>query len=65
MRVGERLFGLQWIIDQDDVGTASGEYSTVRGDEAVSLKGGDEFLAPPGGVEPSGLERSADTTRSS
>jgi hypothetical protein len=30
LRVGERLLRLQRIIDQDDVGTASGEHAAGR-----------------------------------
>src|SRR3984893_7624573 len=44
LRVGERLLRLQRIVDQDDVGTASGEHATGGGGEPVALAGGDEFL---------------------
>ena len=42
--VGQRLFRLQRIVDQDDVGAASGQHSAGGGGEPVALPGGDEFL---------------------
>jgi hypothetical protein len=44
LRLGERLFGLQGIVDQNDVGTAPGQHPAIRGGEPVSLAGGQEFL---------------------
>ena len=43
LRLGERLFGLQRIIDRDDVGAASGQHSTGRGGEPIALASGDEL----------------------
>jgi hypothetical protein len=44
LRFGERLLRLQRIIDQDDVGAASGQHAAGRGGEPVALAGGVEFL---------------------
>jgi len=44
LRLGERLLRLQRIIDQDDVGAASGEHPAGGGGEPVALPGGDELL---------------------
>src|SRR5271163_2618338 len=44
LRLGERLLRLQGVIDQDDVGTASGQHAAGGGGEPVTLPGGDEFL---------------------
>ena len=44
LRVGERLLRLQRIIDQDDVGAASGQHAAGGGGEPVALAGGDELL---------------------
>ena len=44
LRIGERLLRLQRIIDQDDVGAASGEHPAGGGGEPVTLPGGDELL---------------------
>jgi hypothetical protein len=44
LRLRERLFRLQGIIDQDDVGTTPGKHATGGGSEPVSLAGGDELL---------------------
>ena len=43
-RLGERLLRLQRIVDQDDVGTASGQHAAGRGGQPVALAGGDELL---------------------
>src|SRR5437868_11338126 len=42
--LGKRLFGLQWVIDQYDVGTAPGEHASSGGSEPVTLPGGNELL---------------------
>ena len=44
LRLRERLLRLQRIVDQDDVGTASGEHAAGGGGEPVALAGSDEFL---------------------
>ena len=44
LRLGERLLRLQRIVDQDDVGAASGQHAAGRGGEPIALAGGDEFL---------------------
>jgi hypothetical protein len=44
LRVGERLFRLQRIVDDDDVGAASGQHAACRGGEPIALAGGDELL---------------------
>jgi len=43
-RLGERLLRLQGIIDEGDVGTASGQDPAGGSGEAVPLAGGDELL---------------------
>jgi hypothetical protein len=42
--VGERLLGLQRIVDQDDAGTPSGEHAAIGGGEPAAMGGGDELL---------------------
>src|SRR5207237_7644989 len=42
--LGKRLLRLQRIVDQDDVGAASGEHAAGGGRETIALAGGDEFL---------------------
>ena len=44
LRIRERLIRFQRIVDQDDVGTASGQHATSRGGEPVALSGRDELL---------------------
>jgi len=44
LRVGERLLRLQRIVDQNDVGAASGQHPAGGGGEAIALAGGDELL---------------------
>jgi hypothetical protein len=44
LRLGERFFRLQRIIDQDDVGAASGQHPAGRGGEPVALTSGDQLL---------------------
>ena len=44
LRVGVRLFRLQRIVDQDDVGAAPGQHAAGGGGEPVALPGGDELL---------------------
>src|SRR5438270_8517336 len=44
LRLGERLLRLQRIIDQNDVGAASGQHAAGGGGEPISLPGGDELL---------------------
>jgi hypothetical protein len=44
LSLGKRLLRLQGIVDQDDVGAASGQHTACRGGEPVSLAGSDEFL---------------------
>jgi hypothetical protein len=44
LRRGERLLRLQRIVDQDDVGAASGQHAAGRGGKPVALAGGDELL---------------------
>ena len=44
LRVGERLLGFQRIIDQDDVGAASGQHPAAGGGEPIALAGGHELL---------------------
>src|SRR5437763_15801628 len=44
LRVGERLLRLQRIVDQNDVGAASGQHAAGGGGEPISLPGGDELL---------------------
>jgi hypothetical protein len=44
LRLGERLLRLQRIVDQDDVGAASGQHAAGGGGEPVAVPGGDEFL---------------------
>ena len=44
LRVRERLLRLQRIVDQDDVGAASGQHAAGGGGEPVALAGGDELL---------------------
>jgi hypothetical protein len=44
LRVGERLLRLQRIIDQNDVGPASGEHTAGGGGEPVALAGSYELL---------------------
>jgi hypothetical protein len=43
------LFGLQRVVDDNDVGTASGEHATDRGGKPAALRGGLEpkFLREP------------------
>jgi hypothetical protein len=43
-RLGQRLFGLQQIIDRDHVSPASGQHPTGGGGEPVALAGSDELL---------------------
>jgi hypothetical protein len=57
LRLRERLLRLQWIIDQDDVGTASGQHTAGGGGEPIAMTGGDELLqclavrSQPGGKD--------------
>jgi hypothetical protein len=44
LRCGERLVGLQRVIDDDHVGAASGQHATVRGADPIPLAGSDELL---------------------
>src|SRR2546423_4683866 len=44
LRFGERLFGLERVIDNDDVGAAPGQRAAVRAGDPVALVGGDELL---------------------
>src|SRR5207248_1972231 len=44
LRLGERLLRLQRIVDQDDVGAASGQHATGGGGEPIALAGSDELL---------------------
>ena len=44
LRLGERLLRLQRIVDQDDVGPASGQHAAGGGGEPITLAGSDEFL---------------------
>ena len=44
LSLGERLLGLQRIVDQDDVGPPPGQHAAIGGGEAVSLGGGHELL---------------------
>jgi hypothetical protein len=44
LRLGQRLLGLQRIVDNDDVGAAAGQHTAGRGGEPVALPGGDELL---------------------
>ena len=43
-RLGERLFRLQRVIDQDEVGAAPGQHAAGGGGEAIALAGSDELL---------------------
>ena len=43
-RVGKRVFRLQRIVDQDDVGAAPGQHAAGRGGEPAALTGRDELL---------------------
>jgi hypothetical protein len=42
--IGQRLLRLQRIVDQNDVGAASGHHATIAGGEPVALTGGEELL---------------------
>ena len=44
LSVGERLFRLQRIVDDDDVGTASGQHAAGGGGKPIALAGSDELL---------------------
>jgi hypothetical protein len=44
LRIGQRLFRLQRIVDQDDVGAASGQHAAIARGKPVTLAGGDELL---------------------
>jgi hypothetical protein len=44
LRIGQRLLRLQRIVDQDDVGAASGQHAAIAGGEPVPLAGGQELL---------------------
>jgi len=44
LRFGERLFGFERVIDNDDIGAAPGQRATVRAGNSVPLVGGDELL---------------------
>ena len=44
LRFGERLFGFERVIDNDDIGAAPGQRATVRAGDPVPLAGGDELL---------------------
>ena len=42
--VGQRFLRLQRVVDQDDVGAASGEHAAIAGGEPIPLAGGQKLL---------------------